>query len=182
MRSPTDRTSSRFSTSTTFPTTSASLFVSLLLVSTAPCSASPRKNNGLFLRLFLTSFFCAFSEPRVVVPREPHGTRAGYSVAVRDSVFVRLLFGSSSAEFAALGARCPPYGCCCWCWSFQGCHQAFLVAVSVRHSLKTQLINSRFLSHSRAHPLAEGLKGQQRRICEGRSPASAGAEGARADP
>jgi len=146
MRSPTDRTSSRFSTSTTFPTTNVSLSVSLLLVSTVPCSASPRKNNGLFLRLFLTSFFCAFSEPRVVVALQVHVSVASCEVDVSVSLFPCFPEGSSPRPVAARAAVNPPPGRSCGCWSLQGCHQTFFVATSVLHSSNTSFINPRFLS------------------------------------
>jgi len=154
MRSPTDRTSSRFSTSTIFPTMSASLSVSLLLVSIAPCSASPRKNNGLILRLFLTSFFCAFSEPRVVVALQVHVSVASCEVDVSVSLFPRFPEGSSPMPVSACAAVNLPPGRSCGCWSFQGCHQTFLVATSVLHSLNTSFINPRFLSLTRTHLLA----------------------------
>jgi len=61
----------------------------------------------------------------------------------------RFCKGSSPCPWPARSARCSPSYWRCWRWSFQGRHHPFLVAVSVRHSLNTSFINSRFLSHTR---------------------------------
>jgi len=54
------------------------------------------------------------------------------------------LVGSFPRSCPASLACCSPSCWCRWCWSFQGDHQTFLVAVSVLHSLNTLSIDSEF--------------------------------------